>query len=116
MNTQNRHKVKKMGNVDIQAVRELRERLRRALPRKDDTPITDEFLSGSFGLMTELLTLRIVQDKQQEQGRFLSVEEVTPIQEAVSQALNQACSEVVLKYIPDATVFHHLKVRPKGTE
>ena len=105
-----------MDKMNVEEVVALRGALRSVLPVEQGELLRDEVLSAGFGLLQELTVLRIVQGVQLSKGSRLSSDEVRPIQEAVSNALNKALAGVVLDYVPDALIFHQQDGRPEGTE
>ncbi len=105
-----------MDNINFEEVVALRAALRSVLPIEREELLRDEILSAGFGLLQELTVRRIVQGVLLSKGKFLSIDEVKLIQEAVSNALNKALAGVILNYVPDTLISYRQEGRPECTE
>ncbi len=105
-----------MDKINFEEDVALRAALRSVLPIERGELIRDEIISAGFGLLQELTVLRIVQGVLLSKGKCLSSDEVKPIQEAVSNALNKALAGVILHYVPDTLISHRQAGHPESTE
>lgn len=95
--------------MDLEVIRQLRGRLRNVLPDLDPCYhgiVSDNTLSACLGVLAESTMIRLVQEIQRLRGTQVENDEAKVIMEEITKATTDSISTVVLKYVPDATIFH----------
>jgi hypothetical protein len=95
--------------VNLDTVRRLRAALRTSLPDLIQGSVSNETLSACLGLLTEATTIRLAQEIQLLCGTRLEASDAKNLLEEVHKALADSIGAVVLKHVPDATIFQAFK-------
>jgi hypothetical protein len=96
--------------VNVELVRQLRRELRAMLPElQPGRMVSNETLSACLGLLAEATMIRMIQEIQLLRGTQIKATEAKNLMEEVHKALADSIGAVVLKHVPDATIFQAFK-------